>query len=187
MVIADFVAISLVMVFAFIGYKIGVGKVLKFVTGGIVGKIISVFVCYLIYGLVLDIPFVKSLLDAFVNWISSSDSSFVKLLLYVRIDMIAYFAVLFLLVQLARKLVIAMLGKIFSLAPAIDKTLGVILNLAFIASIVLIVFQISFWLLGADGGLFPLLDGSLLGLDKLYVNNPLNSIIENLDVSGIVK
>lgn len=187
MVIADFVAISLVIVFAFIGYKIGVGRVLKFATGGIIGKIISVVVCYFIYGFVLEIPFVKSLLEAFVNWISSSDSSFVKLLLYIRIDMIAYFAVLFFLVQIARKIVIALLGKIFSLAPVIDKTFGIVINLAFIVAIVLIVFQISYWVLGADGGLFPLLDGSLLGLDKLYLQNPLNSIIENLDISGIVK
>lgn len=187
MLIADFIAISLVIVVAFIGYKTGVGNVLKFATGGIVGKIISVIVCYFIYGFILELPFVQNLLDAFVNWIASSDSSFVKLLLYIRIDMIAYFAVLFLLVQLARKLVISMLGAIFSLAPAVDKTLGVALNLAFISAVVLIVFQLSFWILGADGGLFPLLDGSLLGLDKLYVNNPLNSIIKNLDISGIIK
>ena len=101
--------------------------------------------------------------------------------------MIAYFAVLFFLVQIARKIVIALLGKIFSLAPVIDKTFGIVTNLAFIVAIVLIVFQVSYWVLGADGGLFPLLDGSLLGLDKLYLQNPLNSIIENLDVSGIVK
>ena len=186
MIIADFVAISIVVVAGFIGYKVGVGRVLQKITGGLVGKIISVVVCYFIYGLVLELPFVKDLLDRFVQWVASSNSSIVRLLLYVRIDMIAYFLALYIVVQLMRKMVIALIGKILSLAPLVDKTLGVTLNLAFAVAVALIVMQLSFWIFGADGGLYGVLDGSLFGLDKLYLNNPLNSIIESLDVTHVL-
>lgn len=179
MVIADFVAISLIIVAAFIGFKVGVGRVLNFVTSGIVGKIISIVACYFLYGLVLKLPFVQDLLDKFVAWISSSESAIVRLLLYIRIDMIAYFAVLFVIVQIIRKIIIKFIGKIFSLVPPVDKTLGVVLSLVFIIAAILILFQIVYLIFGAEGGLIGVLDGSLLGLDQIYINNPLNSIIDS--------
>lgn len=185
MVIADLVAMALILGVVVIGYKVGVGKVLAVVTGGIVGKIISVLVCYFLYGMILELPFVQNLLKAFVDWISASDSSFVKLLLYIRIDMIVYFVALFIVVQLIRKLVVILIGKALSIIPLVDKTFGILLSLVFFAALVLIAFQITFWITGAEGPLYKLLEGSLLGLDKLYQHNPLNSIIESFDLGMI--
>jgi hypothetical protein len=93
--------------------------------------------------------------------------------------MIAYFAVLFVIVQILRKVVIKFIGKIFSLVPPVDKTLGVILGLVFVIAAVLILFQIVYLIFGANGGLRGVLDGSLLKLDQIYINNPLNSIIDS--------
>lgn len=185
MVVADLIVIALVVGVGALGYKVGVGKVLDVVTKGLVGKIISIVVCYFLYGMILELSFVQDLLKAFVEWISASESSFVKLLLYIRIDMIVYFAALFIVVQLLRKVIIFIIGKALSIIPVVDKTCGVVLSLAFLVALVILGFQIAYWIMGAEGVLSQWLEGSLFGLDNLYLHNPLNSIIESFDLGMI--
>ena len=67
MILADWIAIAVVAAFILIGALVGFGKGLKFFTGGIFGIIISILVCYLVGGLVLEIPFVHDILEKFIQ------------------------------------------------------------------------------------------------------------------------
>ena len=62
MIVADFIFIGVAAVVAFLGWLIGFGKTLKFFTSGIFGILISVFVCYCLGGIIMNIGFVSDLL-----------------------------------------------------------------------------------------------------------------------------
>ena len=62
----------------------------------------------------------------------------------------------------------------------INKTFGVVLMCAFMVVLVLVAFQVLFWLTGMEGGVYAFLEGSKFGIDKLYASNPLNALIENV-------
>ena len=67
MITADVIAIILTLVFFIGGVLLGFGKTLKLLTDGVVGKIISVVVCYFLFGIVLALPFVQDLLNRLVD------------------------------------------------------------------------------------------------------------------------
>ena len=62
----------------------------------------------------------------------------------------------------------------------INKVLGVAIYLFLLLLLVLIVFQIAYYISGADGAFYKTFQGSLFGLDKIYLDNPLNSVIESI-------
>ena len=188
MITADYITILVFIAFVFLGAFIGFGRGLQLVTHGFVGSAISIVACYFIYGLVLDWPFVQSLIAKFVEFMQSQDTKLCDFLLTIRIDMIAFFVVLFLIVQLIRKLAISLIRSFFELDFSImritNKVLGIALSLFILTSIALIAFQIITW--AGDGAIQSVLsvfEGSALGLDKLFLSNPLNSIIESLNLA----
>ncbi len=181
MVGIDIGAIALVLIIGLIGVFAGFGKVLKAMSGGIVGWILSIVVCYFLFGIVLNISFVQELLLRFVNLLKDSESSIVNFLAVIRVDIIVYAIALFLIVTLLRILFVNIIKAIFEIdfivIKIINKVLGVILALVWLAMIVLIVMQVLYWVTGANGAIYEALSGSFLGLDKLFLNNPLNDII----------
>ena len=62
MLMVDWIALGIIVVFAAIGALIGFGRGLKFLTGGIFGIIISVVLCYIFGSMILGVPFVNDLL-----------------------------------------------------------------------------------------------------------------------------
>ena len=62
MIVADWVAIGVVVASLGLGALIGFGKGLKFFTSGIFGFIIGVVICALVGTVFLDVPFVADLL-----------------------------------------------------------------------------------------------------------------------------
>ena len=184
MITADVIALIAFLGCLFIGSAFGLGKVLGWITGGIVGKILAVVVCYFIYGVVLDFPFVQALMTKFVTALQEDGSFICKVLLAIRIDMIAFFAILFILVFSLRKSVVKLIDSIMSIdnkvISVLNRVLGVILLTAFVVIVALIIFQLIAWVSGTDGAFYKSLKGSAFGLDNVFTDNPLNSIFESI-------
>ena len=60
---------------------------------------------------------------------------------------------------------------------------GALLSMACVFIMFLIFFQFTFWVGGSDGTMYEMLEGSKLGLDRLYLNNPLHSVTETAKLS----
>lgn len=184
----DLITLGVIMLTALIGAISGFGNGLKFFARGWLGRIISIIICYFLFGLVLKIPFVQDLLQKFVATLDG-EKWYLKILKYVRIDMIVFAVVLFFAVQLVKKLVVSLINGLFSInnpfIRVLNKLLGVFIYLFLLLLLVLIVFQIAYLIDGADGAIYQKTHGSLFGLDKLYLDNPLNKVIESIKMAFV--
>lgn len=185
MIFADWIALAIVVVFALIGLFAGFGKGLKFFTSGIFGVLISIFVCYCIGGLFLDIEFVQDLLAKFADLWTGKDGFFFDLLTQIHAEIIVYYIALFIVVQIVRVIVVAILKNIaeikFLPISILNRLLGMALFVGAMLLIALFVFQIIMWVDGSTvEHVREAFDGSLFRLDWLFENNPLNSIIEQV-------
>ena len=188
MIIADWVALALVLAVGVIGALVGFGRGLEVLTSGIVGILISIFICYSLGGLIMEIGFVKDLMNKFIIFLANKNNGFCKVLIKIHIEVIVFYIVLLIVVQLARwlltKLVRALLEIHNIVFTIINRVLGIILFLAVFMLIVLFVFQIIAWIGGSTALNFVLkLDGSKFGIDKLFLNNPLMSLKERFTYS----
>ncbi len=180
MITADWVAIGAVAFFALLGLFVGFGRGLKFFTSGIFGIIISIFVCYLIFGLVLDISFVGDLCDKFNDWLTEQNSVG-AFFADIHIDYVVLAVVLFIIVQIVRIIIVKIIRGVVEInnkaVKVINKVLGVVFFLAVLTAIVLFVFQIVAWVDGSTAESFTeALSGSFFKLDVLFENNPLRSV-----------
>ena len=189
MILADVVAIIAFVVCLLLGSIVGFGKGLRFLTGGIFGKIISVVICYFLFGIVLNWGFVQDLLGKFIALLQSSENGICKILLTVRIDLIVFAVALFIVVQILRRIIVAVVCGIFEadnlVMRLINRLLGIVLFLAIFAIVILIVFQIIALIGGTEGAFYQNLVGSKFGLDKLFAENPLNAIIQSIKIPDI--
>lgn len=184
MVAADWIAIVAVLVICALGALLGFGKGLKFFTDGIFGIIISIIVCYCIGGLILDLKFVQEILNKFTGALTDKNG-FCNFLLKIHIDIIVYYIVLFIIVQLARILIVLILKNIVEsnnkVFKTINRVLGAIFLLVVAALLALLVFQIIYWIGGSTAaGVRLKLDGSFFKLDKLFEHNPLTSLPDRI-------
>ena len=184
MITADVIALIIFLSCLFIGSAFGFGKVLCWITGGLTCKIIAAVVCYFIHGMVLALPFVQALMTKLVTALQEDGGFICKVLLAIRIDMIAFFAVLFVVVLSLRKIVVKAIDKVMSshikAISVTNRILGVLLLTAFAAIVTLVIFQLIAWVSGTDGVFYEGLQGSAFGLDSLFANNPLNSVFESI-------
>ncbi len=188
MITADVIVLVALLICIVLGAFMGFGKGLRLFTGGVFGRIISVVICYFLFGIVLSWSFVQDLLLRFTTMLAEQDTWICNLLLQIRIDMIVFGAVLFLAVQILRHLVVHIIAGVFEIdnkaIRIINKILGVVLFLAFAVIFTLIIFQIIAWISGTDGGFYESLQGSVFGLDKIFTDNPLNSVFESIRAAG---
>ena len=188
MITADLIVLVALLICIVLGAFMGFGKGLRLFTGGVFGRIISVVICYFLFGIVLSWSFVQDLLLRFTTMLAEKDTWICNLLLQIRIDMIVFGAVLFLAVQILRHLVVHIIAGVFEIdnkaIRIINKILGVVLFLAFAVIFTLIIFQIIAWISGTDGGFYESLQGSVFGLDKIFTDNPLNSVFESIRAAG---
>ncbi len=184
MITADVIVLAVLAACVILGAGLGFGKVLRFITGGIIGKIISLVICYFLFGVVLHFGFVQDLLLKFTTALSDNGSWICNLLLSIRIDLIVFAIALFIVVQILRKIVVYIIANVMEInnkaVSVINRILGIALLLAFNVMLMLIAFQIIAWISGTDGAFYTNLEGSVFGLDKLFVNNPLNSVFESI-------
>ncbi len=180
MIVADWIALALVLIVGVVGALVGFGKGLDILTGGIVGILISIFICYSLGGLIMDIGFVKELMNKFVAALTDKNG-FCTFLLKIHIEVVVFYIVLLVVVQIARWLLVKLVKVILEINNIVfkvfNKILGIILFLAVFMLIVLFVFQIISWIGGSTAANFLIkLDGSKFGIDKLFLNNPLMSL-----------
>lgn len=182
MITADYVFIGIALIFGIVGLCVGFGKLLGWLTSGIRGILISVFICYLIFGFVLNLGFVQTLLGHLKDGLAASENGFVKFLLTIRIDVIALAVVLFALVQIVRKMIVKILEGVMEadnvVMKAINKTFGMVLGFAIFLGLLLVVGQILYGVYGETGEIHAWLQGSFFRLDELYLKNPMTSIIK---------
>ncbi|MBQ9485903.1 MAG: hypothetical protein IJU83_03595 [Clostridia bacterium] len=184
MITADLVVIGAIAFCIIVGAIVGFGKELRFFTSGVFGKIISVVVCYFLYGIVLNWSFVQVLMLKLTTALSENGSWICNILLSIRIDLIAFGVVLFAAVQILRSLVVAIISHVFEInnkfISVINRLLGVVLLAAFVVIFALVAFQIIAWTSGVDGAFYQSLNGSAFKLDEVFRNNPVNSIFESI-------
>lgn len=183
MILADWIALGLVVVFAILGMLFGFGKGLKFFTSGIFGFIISIVVCYALGGIILNFGFVQDLLTSFRNVLVENGNGFCKFLLNIHIDIVVYYVALFITVTIIRLIIVKIIKSIVEINNIVliilNKTFGVILFVGVLFMIALFVFQIITLIGGNTEANFLLkLSGSKLKLDWLFENNPFMAIIK---------
>ncbi len=182
MVYADWIAIAIVVVLLALGAILGFGRLLKFFTSGIFGIIISVFVCYCIGGMLMDIGFVGDLLAKFASLWNESSNGFLQFLTTIHFEVVVYYIVLFIVIQIIRIIIVKILKNIFEIKfivmKVINKVFGAVLMLAIGAIIALFIFQIIYWVGGDTAeSLSDALSGSVFRLDVLFEHNPMNYLV----------
>ena len=182
MLTADYIILGLLVLFVLVGSLVGFGKGLKFFTSGIFGIIISVFVSYVIFGLVLSWDIVADLLDRFTSWLREQ-GSVGTFFADIHIDMVVLAVVLFLIVQIVRMIIVKILKSIFEInnifIKVINKIFGAVFFAAVFVVLLLFVFQIVSWIGGDTAANFAeQLKDSVFRLDDLFANNPLNAIFK---------
>jgi hypothetical protein len=175
---ADWVALCIVAVAALLGIILGFGKTLKIFTSGIFGIIISIIVCYFLYGIIINWPFTQDLMAKITDALANADNGFCDFLIKIRMDIIAICVGMFIIVQLLRIIIVAIIKNISETSNKVIRTinriLGMLLMIAIVVMLALIVFQIIAWVGGDSYQRFlDNLSGSVFKLDAVFLNNPL--------------
>lgn len=183
MILADWITLGIFVVFAGMGTIMGLGKCLKFFTRGIFGIIISIFVCYYLYGVVINWQFVQELLDKLLEAIIAANNPFCQFLVDINIEVVLLWLILFCVVQLLRVIVVAIIKNVVEINNVVFKTINKIFGMIFMVCIAtmlyLFVFQIIEWIGGNTvENVKAGLSGSFFKLDYIFENNPLKMIYE---------
>ncbi|MBO5328664.1 MAG: hypothetical protein J6B04_05785 [Clostridia bacterium] len=187
--IADYVILAIAVIFAIIGLIAGFGKGLKFFTSGIFGFIFSIVVCVFIFEYVKTFGAVVQLLDKLmelINNATANNQSINNLLITVlpTADIILGVA-LFIVVQLARIIVVAIIKRIFEINNGffrfINKVFGMVLMVAIALMVILLVLnyipEIEKVLPDLMAQLKAQIENSVI-LKWLYENNPLQPLLQ---------
>lgn len=177
MVLADWIFIGGILACLVVGSLFGFGQLLKFITGGIAGAIISVILCYTFGGLILDIPIINTAVSdlaskwAHIGWLSA-----------IHLEIILYYVLLFIVTTLVRIVIVRLLRRVMEtdvlVIKIINKVCGALLFTALALLVMLLVFQIISWIGGDTYNNFLLnLSGSSV-LKPVFVNNPLDALVE---------
>ena len=70
--IINIISICVLILFALIGYFLGFGRSLKALTGGIVGIIIAVLVCFAFGGMLMNLAPIKAFIDGINIWATNT-------------------------------------------------------------------------------------------------------------------
>ena len=182
MILADIIVLGLIVISCVLGMLFGFGKGLKFVTGGITGVIISIFICYMLGGIIYNFAFVQNGLESLRGALANKGNKLCKFLLIIQIDILVYYVALFIAVTIVRIIIVHIIKSIVEIENValivINKTFGVVLFAA--VSIILVLFV--FWIVSLIGGgtavdLEAHLSKSSIGLGWLYEHNPFMKMI----------
>lgn len=174
--------ICLLIAAVLFGYFGGFGKVLIFASKGVVGKIVSIIICYSIFGFVLNFSFVQRWLNQFVNYLKTDPNFLKNLLLWSRIELIAFAVGLYFLIRLLLGILVHFVDDAMNSDEKwmffANKFLGVVFSVAVVVIFMLIFLQLFYWFSGPSGAIAASLRDTLL-LDALYLENPLHAIIKS--------
>ncbi len=181
MLMVDWIALCIIVVFAAIGALIGFGRGLKFLTGGIFGIIISVVLCYIFGSMILGVPFVNDLLTKLAESIGG----------WSIVVTVIYYVVLFILFTLIRILIVKIIRKVAEadvlIMKIINKVFGAILMAAFGVLLGMLALQIIYWVQANPDSLVDIYVNWMMNAETgdpsaivgaLYVNNPLSALAD---------
>ncbi len=181
MLMVDWIALGIIVVFAAIGALIGFGRGLKFLTGGIFGIIISVVLCYIFGSMILGVPFVNDLLTKLAESIGG----------WSIVVTVIYYVVLFILFTLIRILIVKIIRKVAEadvlIMKIINKVFGAILMAAFGVLLGMLALQIIYWVQTNPDSLGDIYVNWMMNAETgdpsaivgaLYVNNPLSALAD---------
>lgn len=181
MLMVDWIALGIIVVFAAIGALIGFGRGLKFLTGGIFGIIISVVLCYIFGSMILGVPFVNDLLTKLAESIGG----------WSIVITVIYYVVLFILFTLIRILIVKIIRKVAEadvlIMKIINKVFGAILMAAFGVLLGMLALQIIYWVQANPDSLGDIYVNWMMNAETgdpsaivgaLYVNNPLSALAD---------
>ena len=181
MLMVDWIALGIIVVFAAIGALIGLGRGLKFLTGGIFGIIISVVLCYIFGSMILGVPFVNDLLTKLAESIGG----------WSIVVTVIYYVVLFILFTLIRILIVKIIRKVAEadvlIMKIINKVFGAILMAAFGVLLGMLALQIIYWVQANPDSLGDIYVNWMMNAETgdpsaivgaLYVNNPLSALAD---------
>ena len=188
----DILIIGLTIVFCIFGMLFGFGKGLKFFTGGILGVIISIFICYALGGVIIRISFVQNWLNNFREMLAGKHNTFCDILNTIHIDIVLYYVILFIAVTIIRIIIVRLIKSFVEIENivliAINKILGIVLFVGAFIMMVLLVF----WVISLIGGstaekFVQTVSQSKIGLNRLYENNPFMTIIKIIKIRVAVQ
>lgn len=180
MLMVDYIALAILVVFAAIGALVGFGKGLKFLTGGIFGIIISVVLCYIFGSMILGIPFVNDLLTKLAESIGGWSIAVT----------VIYYIVLFVIFTLLRILIVKIVRKVAEadvlVMKIINRILGAVLLAAFGILLGLLALQIIYWVQVSEAGLGEIYTNWMMSesgepsaiVGALYLKNPLSALAD---------
>ena len=186
MVLADFIAIGIVLVCIVLGALIGFGSGLKFFTSGIFGIIIGVVICALVGTVFLEVGFVKDLLDKLAAcW------AHIDFLTKMRLDVVIYYVILFVVVQILRIIIVLIIKRVSesknTFIRVINRTLGAAMFLALGVLITFLALKIIGWVGGDTAmNLHTAMTGSLFRLDLLFEKLNPGWAAENVNLAGLI-
>lgn len=176
--LSDWIFIGVAVLVLVLGSLIGFGKGLKFITGGIVGVIISVVLCYCFGGMILNIGFVQTMLaDLSAKW------SHITILNLIHLELIIFYVALFIIFSLAR-IILVKLFKNFAESDVLvikifNKVGGAILFLALAFLVMCLVFQVIQWIGGSTAEAFRgKIEMSGKILRYFYEHNPMAGLVD---------
>ncbi len=123
-----------------LGYIFGFGKILKFCTSGVIGFAISVWVCITFGGMIASIDAVAQLIVRGNEYFGG----YAQLLAKINLATIIYYIALFVIVQILRKIIIAVIAAVFE--PK-DKSTGIGKARNIVNRVLGCVFFGAFWIL----------------------------------------
>ncbi len=166
MVTVDWIAIAVLAVALGLGALLGLGKWLKFFTGGGI----------------LQLHFVQEMLAKFASLWSDKGGFGYSLLTKIHLEIIVYYVVLFIVVQIARILLVKLIqrGLESDVKPikVVNRLLGAAFAFAMIFFIGLLVLWIVAWVGGDTAASWEAYfkDSGFVG--ALYRNNPISGIAD---------
>jgi len=164
--------ISIVSV-SILGYILGFGRSLKLSTKGIVGIAISIFFCVALGGIISNWGPISSS----INSIDGYFSGLWNFLRFIRIGNVVYYVSLFILLQVARLLIVYTIAGITKSDSTIikfsNKTLGAIYISLFCFSLMLLFFAVLRLFDNSEftANILNKINGSML--DVFYRHNPI--------------
>ncbi len=175
----DWIFLAVLVGLVALGAMLGFGKVLKFITGGIVGILISFILCYCFGGLILELPFVHNMLaDLAAHWAG------VDWLNAIHLEIIIYYIVLFLITFVLRIIIVRILKGIMEtdviVMRVLNKVFGAVL-MVFLGFLLMgLIFQIIGWIGGStEWGFYRALALNANAIVRpLYEWNPMKSLTQ---------
>lgn len=173
MQIADIIFIIVAVALVILGYLRGFGKSLKTFTGGVVGIIISIFVCIAFGGMILGTELVSGGVSR-LNDILVSKWEFLG---QIKMAVVIFYIGMFLVVQVLRIVIVKIVVSIFEadnkVMKVVNKAFGMIFAPAITFVFLLLVLSVIKVFDMSDGTLDVMtkIEGSFLA--KLYEINPI--------------